>query len=169
MEDFWKTWTYGEYILDSYQSQQMMSYIPDFVKRIGSFICDRIPGMERMAGCLEADIKYNYKDVNVLAGERTNICSEFYANMLEQKIDCIVSPGLATPATKNYHSGFALYQCMTTAVFNLLNMPTAVIPVTTCRKEEEVYETKYKDMIAAQLKENMKGMAGLPVGVQIST
>lgn len=52
-------------------------------------------------------------------------------------------------------------------IWNFLDFVAGVVPVTTVREDEEVYESKYDDVLSQAVVENMKGSAGLPVSVQV--
>lgn len=53
-------------------------------------------------------------------------------------------------------------------IWNALNFPAGVLPVTVVKPEEQNYATdKVNDLVHKAILENMKTSAGLPVSVQI--
>lgn len=64
---------------------------------------------------------------------------KFFAHLNEAKVDCIVLPGFAVPPLKHGHSRSLVYACVYTFLFNVLDMPTAALPVTLVREGEDRY------------------------------
>lgn len=94
---------------------------------------------------------------------------KFIEQWMEQGLDALVSPGLATPALpikdieKTASSLFAY-----AGIFNVLNLPTGALPVTRVNENEQ-YFTQDSAPQWRVFQEAMLGTQGLPVGVQIST
>ena len=84
------------------------------------------------------------------------------------KIDIILSPGLITPAILLESSQNNNMQFFYTFLFNLLNMPGGVVPVTKVLEDEQVYEDGIDDEFTGSFREQMQGSRGLPVGVHLS-
>jgi fatty acid amide hydrolase len=82
-------------------------------------------------------------------------------------LDFIICPGFGSQALRH---GFAKHTSLAVAytfIWNVLNLPSGCIPVTVVRNDEQVYESRYDDMITKALKESARGSAGLPVGIQV--
>ena len=62
---------------------------------------------------------------------------KFCQYFTENQLDCIVSPGFPLPAFKHGQSRLLQYCCIYTFLFNVLDLPTFQIPVSTVRPEEE--------------------------------
>ena len=62
---------------------------------------------------------------------------KFFDIIVEAKLDCIVLPGFAVPAVKHGHSKSLQFACLYTFLMNILDMPTAAIPVTLVEKGED--------------------------------
>ena len=61
-----------------------------------------------------------------------------------------------------------LWPCvMYTFIWNLLNMPAGMVPISTVKEEEEHYESTFDDSLSRSLRRNVQGSAGLPVGVMV--
>ena len=56
-------------------------------------------------------------------------------------------------------------------MFNVLNFPSGIIPITLVKKEEEFYldTEKFKDKYIKNFKEVMKNSEGLPISIQVVT
>lgn len=61
----------------------------------------------------------------------------FFNELVNAKVDCLILPGFAVPAVKHGHSQQLAYSCLYTFLFNVLDMPTAAIPVTLVEPGEE--------------------------------
>mmetsp|Transcript_24722 Transcript_24722/g.21889 ORF Transcript_24722/g.21889 Transcript_24722/m.21889 type:complete len:123 (+) Transcript_24722:1529-1897(+) len=92
--------------------------------------------------------------------------------MEDNKIDAFITPGSANPAFKHGTScGLEFASCYT-FVFNLLDFPAGIVPITTVKDGEDVYPDNidpHRDEISKAEKQNMKGSVGMPVGVQVVT
>ena len=88
----------------------------------------------------------------------------------ENKLDCVICPSFAIPAVKSQAfqklGAVALY----TTLYNYMNMPAGVLPITTVKEGEDIYDFKVEEkqqLIEKATKEAMKGSVGLPMGVQV--
>ena len=73
------------------------------------------------------------------------------------------------PPTKIGESGDGfnlLNQCQ---LLNVLDFPTAVIPIRKIKKNEEFYHCDINDTFSKFVKNQVINSAGLPVGIQIAT
>lgn len=165
--DLYANWKYGEPLLSSYSNQVMIKKIPTWIKRIIIGITKQIPMLKRLGIALEGSIEFNVDQINQMAADREEYIAKMIAGINKLGLDCIICPGLATPAVRNYHNSDAVYQCMYTLCWNFVNFPTGCVQITRVRKEEEYYESRFLDPITAQLRQNMVGSCGLPVGIQI--
>jgi fatty acid amide hydrolase len=52
-------------------------------------------------------------------------------------------------------------------VFNMFNLPSGVLPVTKVQIGEDSYDDNINDFLTKYIKLDIKGSAGLPVGVQV--
>ena len=96
---------------------------------------------------------------------------EFY-NLLEKKMSALgvsglVTVGLPVAPIRHYDSDICQSMAAYLFIFNGLNMPAGVCPVTRVREDEQVYESRHQDYITDKLKEIMAGSQGLPMGVQV--
>lgn len=71
-----------------------------------------------------------------ITGERKRLVEEVVERVTKQGLEVFLFYGMALPATlhDNHPKGFLLSSY--TAIFNFLNFPVGVIPVTKVRREE---------------------------------
>lgn len=62
---------------------------------------------------------------------------KFFSILRDSKVDCIVLPGFAVPPVKHGHSRALMYACIYTFLLNILDLPSAALPVTLVREGEE--------------------------------
>ena len=86
----------------------------------------------------------------------------------ELNLDAMISPVTATPAPQHRGTEFTFCQMSYCMMYNYLNYPTGIVPVTLVQSNEMVYEGEHKDGTDAQCEKIMQGSAGLPVCVQVA-
>ena len=87
----------------------------------------------------------------------------------ENELDCLISPGLATPAIHHGESENLALTCCYTFIWNFLDFPTGVVPITKVKEGEDVYiDNFHNDRFSKLTKKSLKGSVGLPLGVQLS-
>jgi fatty acid amide hydrolase len=85
-------------------------------------------------------------------------------------LDCLLTPCFPVPSFQHGLSQKLVYAAMYTFVYNSLDFPTGVIPVSVVKKDEQIYkETHKSDMVTKVCEKAMSDSEGLPLGVQIST
>lgn len=160
------SFTNGMSIHGAYKLIQLSLYLPDWLKRFGAKLLAKDP---RMADDLLNSIPIPAKEMFIYANKHTELTMIFLAAMQEQGITHLVTPGMALPpvlnGTTHHLFGNASYTCL----YNFLGFPTGVLPVTEVRPDEEHYESRFDDQFTKVAKESMKGSAGLPIGVQLTT
>ena len=62
---------------------------------------------------------------------------KFFDSLTSAKVDCLVMPGFAVPPVKHGHSRSLAFACLYTFLFNILDLPSAAIPVTLVKKGED--------------------------------
>ena len=66
----------------------------------------------------------------------------------------------------DYHASISgLYAI--TLIWNILDFPVTFVPNTTVREDEQFYDEKTSPFLKKEINENMKGTAGLKIGVQV--
>ncbi|XP_019356912.1 PREDICTED: vitamin D3 hydroxylase-associated protein-like [Gavialis gangeticus] len=156
-------------IVDPNLKSQVNTYrLPVVVKRIGALLLK--PVYPRIA-----------RDLNALCGvgSAKNLWKqhaaveayhkEFIAKWRKLQLDVILCPALG-PAFNAGYPGKLFAATSYTNLYNVLNFPAGVVPVTTVTHidEEELkdYRGHYGDLWDKRLKEAVEGAVGLPVAVQ---
>jgi len=89
------------------------------------------------------------------------------------KLNCLITPGIASPAFKHGYSSDLLPSSIFPVFANVLNLPAGAVPITVVREDEQHYSkqnsTPYWDMFSKKMNDNMLKSGGLPVGVQVCT
>ncbi|XP_071985186.1 vitamin D3 hydroxylase-associated protein-like isoform X2 [Engystomops pustulosus] len=156
-------------IVDPNLKQQLFLYkIPRIVKKIGAFFMR--PVFPRIADHVEAhcgcsSVKDLWKHYTAIKEYRCDYIKEWR----KLGLDALLCPMLG-PAFNIGHPGKLFAGFGFTMLFNILNFPTGVLPVTTVSPEDEEELKHYKGYFNDPWdKEVIKGMedgVGLPVGVQ---
>lgn len=95
--------------------------------------------------------------------------SEFVCEWRKLGLDALLCPALS-PAFNIGHPGKLFAGFSFTMLFNILNFPAGVLPVTTVSAEDEEelkhYKGYYNDLWDKEVIQGMEGGVGLPVAVQ---
>uniref|UniRef100_A0A8B9CJZ5 Fatty-acid amide hydrolase 1 n=1 Tax=Anser brachyrhynchus TaxID=132585 RepID=A0A8B9CJZ5_9AVES len=156
-------------IVDPNLKSQFNTYrLPALVKRILAIILKPIyPRIARdlSALCGVGSAKNLWDQHAAVAVYRT----EFIAKWRKQRLDVILCPALG-PAFNHGYAGKLFAATSYTNLYNVLNFPAGVVPVSTVTRadEEELkhYRGHYGDPWDKRLKEAVEGAVGLPVAVQ---
>ncbi|CAM4716685.1 unnamed protein product [Lepidochelys kempii] len=156
-------------IVDPNLKSQISSYcLPTLVKRILALILKPVyPRIARdlNALCGVGSAKNLWKHHVAVAAYRT----EFIAKWRELELNVILCPALGPAFNKGY-PGKLFAASSYTNLYNVLNFPAGVLPVTVVTEadEEELknYRGHYSDPWDKRLREAVEGAVGLPVAVQ---
>ncbi|XP_007070765.3 vitamin D3 hydroxylase-associated protein [Chelonia mydas] len=156
-------------IVDPNLKSQISSYrLPTLVKRILALILKPVyPRIARdlNALCGVGSAKNLWKHHVAVAAYRT----EFIANWRELELNVMLCPALGPAFNKGY-PGKLFAASSYTNLYNVLNFPAGVLPVTVVTEadEEELknYRGHYSDPWDKRLREAVEGAMGLPVAVQ---
>ncbi|KAJ7332773.1 hypothetical protein JRQ81_014953 [Phrynocephalus forsythii] len=158
----------GDIVDPNLKSQINCYSIPIVVKRILAFILKPVyPRIARdlSALCGVGSIKNLWKHHAAVAAYR----EEFLAEWRKLKLDVILCPVLG-PAFNEGYPGKLFAATSYTNLYNVLNFPAGIVPVSKVTKadEEELnhYRGHYGDPWDKRLKEAVKDAVGLPVAVQ---
>ncbi|XP_078527804.1 vitamin D3 hydroxylase-associated protein-like [Lissotriton helveticus] len=156
-------------ILDPHQieSVSLLRY-PVFIKRIMAFFLK--PWHPRYSSLLKA--LYKSRSVKALwANQKAqqNYKEEFIAEWKKLKLDVVLCPMLG-PAFNIGYPGHLFAAICYTALFNILNFPSGVVPVGTVKEDDERqlknYTSGYNDSWDKILRKAVEGSIGLPLSVQ---
>ncbi|XP_053325974.1 vitamin D3 hydroxylase-associated protein-like [Spea bombifrons] len=156
-------------IVDSNLKQQILLYkIPAFIKKIMSFFMR--PVFPRIANhvnahCGVGSVKELWKHNTAIKEYRCQFVSEWRKLGLDALLCPMLGPAFNIGCPGKVFAGFCF-----TMLFNILNFPTGVLPVTTVTPEDEEelkhYKGYYNDPWDKEVIKGMEGGVGLPVAVQ---
>ncbi|KFP81106.1 Vitamin D3 hydroxylase-associated protein, partial [Acanthisitta chloris] len=164
-------------IVDPNLKSQFNTYrLPSLVKRILAIILKPIVIVSRkkfslLFPCVSIDLPLlsNRHFCNLLSLSFQVYCTEFIAKWRKLRLDVILCPALG-PAFNHGYAGKLFAATSYTNLYNVLNFPAGVVPVSTVTRadEEELkhYRGHYGDPWDKRLKEAVEGAVGLPVAVQ---
>ncbi|XP_026854536.2 fatty-acid amide hydrolase 1 [Electrophorus electricus] len=150
------------------QPQAITYSIPRFVKKILSIFLR--PICPRMASAMNAICGVN--SVTDMWEQHKNIedyISEVIAEWRRLEMDVLLCPVLG-PAYNFYYSGMLTSSLSYTVMYNLLNFPAGVVPVTTVTADDEAQMNRYRgnfaDIWDKLFLKAVQDSVGLPVAVQ---
>ncbi|KFO76936.1 Vitamin D3 hydroxylase-associated protein, partial [Cuculus canorus] len=151
-------------IVDPNLKSQFNTYrLPTVVKRILAIILKPIVSMWTLV-CVKGNLQ-----VGGVSACREAYRTEFIAKWRKLRLDVILCPMLG-PAFNHGYAGKLFAATSYTNLYNVLDFPAGVVPVSTVTKadEEELkhYRGYYRDPWDKRLKEAVEGAVGLPVAVQ---
>jgi fatty acid amide hydrolase len=157
----------GEAVDPSLASMRMLARVPSGV-RAGAARVARLAGQKRLGRFLEAvgarDVTAYWKLVAAMRRERAAVA----AAMGAARLDVILCPVHATPALPHGHSRDFALAGSPSMLWNLVQFPAGVVPVTRVRAVEAARPAP-GDRLEKQAAAVDEKSAGLPVGVQVVT
>ena len=129
----------------------------------------RALGQERAAELLATARGRSTREYWAIVAEREQIRDAFFDAWRAAGFDVLLCPAMGVPAFPHGGSRDLTPACSATFLWNLLDAPAGVLPVTRVRADECVYEAPpaQADAFAAAAQRAMVGAEGLPVGVQV--
>lgn len=105
--------------------------------------------------------------LNLLAKHADQVAKKFSRKWQELGLTCLIQPVMNHAAFKheNCHDIATMTHYM--VMWNFLNYPSGVVPVTRVREDEQDFDDKYKDSWTELIKDICKDSVGLPIGVQV--
>ena len=109
-------------------------------------------------------------DRSTSIGKQGEDTEAFFQSYLDNKFDCIISPGFAVPALKHGDSKVLAFGALYTFIFNILDMPSCNIPIDLVKKGEDEYKDHIhgNDIVNMFAARTTKGSEGVPIGIQVS-
>ncbi|XP_060089290.1 vitamin D3 hydroxylase-associated protein-like [Heteronotia binoei] len=160
---------FGKDIIDpSLKPQVNFLRIPNLVKKSLAKIIK--PWFPRLASHLNA--LCGVRSVKSLWEQHAKVkayCKKFVDEWRRCKLDVVLCPVLG-PAFPLRYPGKLLAAVSSTMLYNVLNFPAGVVPVTTVTEDDEEelqqYQGQYGDLWDKKLKKAVEDTVGLPVAVQ---
>jgi Asp-tRNA(Asn)/Glu-tRNA(Gln) amidotransferase A subunit family amidase len=147
-----------------------MASLPNWAKRAVAWFIENVLRDKALATIFRSVRESSTQEYWQLHFKRQTLRADAVRAMKEAGVDCVLCPGFATPAVPHFASAKCSWGCMYTALLNLLDVPTAALPVTTVDPALDAWTGPLRHPIAEG---RVRGMfdaqkaAGLPVGVQL--
>lgn len=166
----------GEGLAEMYREMNVAANLPDWLRALACFVLQSMGREHRLTNLIG---HARQKGVDARTLFRVNIELQRFQQayvrfMRDEKLDALLLPVSALPATTHGKSTRMMYAAAYSFLPNILHWPAGVCPVTRVRADEQTYDIsalpkRQQDSLAAIAAEQIKGTAGLPVGVQLMT
>ncbi len=158
----------GEALHEMYSLLNVLASLPWLLRAPLSAVL-RALGQERAAELLATARGRSARDYWALVAERDAFKTAFFDAWRMAGFDVLLCPAMGVPAFLHGQSRDLTPACSATFLWNLLDAPSGVLPVTRVRADECTYEAPpaQRDAFAAAAGRAMAGAEGLPVGVQV--
>ncbi|KAH0618657.1 hypothetical protein JD844_018054 [Phrynosoma platyrhinos] len=154
----------GEFVDSTWTNQIRCYRLPNLLKRILAFILTPV-----IIGCGVSVRSRSVKNLWKNNVDRMAYRDEFIAEWRKLKLDVVLCPALV-PAFNLGYAGKLFVATTYTHLYNVLNFPAGVVPVSTVTQADEeelkLYKGHYGDPWDKRMKEAVEGAVGLPVAVQ---
>ena len=143
--------------------------VPKVVRCMTAFLLKHT--WHRMSSLLLNIEKKSVQELWTLQARCLSTRQKFYTSVREKELDGFICPAHAIGPLPLGTAASLTASASYTAVFNLLNMPAGVVPVTRATEEDEASLDAYphRDLWGMATKRHARGMAGLPMTVQCVT
>jgi len=162
----------GEPIIKEYSQWVTLAFMPSLLRKVLSKVLGLLKQKRSSSLLVHSGEKMAFelfeyiKDLELLKDEYLQIWKE-------HKLDAIITPGMALPAVLHGEANKLYLNACYTMLWNLINFPTGVVPITKVKAEETNYndpDRKHQgDQFDKLAKCCLRNAEGLPVGIQIST
>ncbi|KAL4484615.1 hypothetical protein ABPG74_019792 [Tetrahymena malaccensis] len=159
-----------EDFVKEYMTIEFFASTPSILKRILSFIFYLI-GENTFAQLLPKTNRLKVEELNTLQYNINKLQLEYLRLFDDHEIEAIICPSFGAPALPHSSSIDSAPVSLYTFIWNFLNFPCGVLPVTKVLKEEQHFKnTSIKELAAKRLDYYMsQNTEGLPVNVQVVT
>lgn len=157
----------GSAELDSRLKQSITAAsMPEWIRPVVAWALD-LGGQPRLADSLRSLRRLSADGFRQRVAQRAAYCTTFLDAMNRQRLDALVCPAFPVPAPQ--HGAGTELGMMTsyTALYNLLGLPTGVVPWTRVGEQETSDRADSRCKVEQAAKHIEQGSAGLPIGVQV--
>ncbi|XP_035688242.1 fatty-acid amide hydrolase 1-like [Branchiostoma floridae] len=156
-------------VIDEYLERQIPLWtMPHFLRKIQGLILK--PFWPRVAKMMSHRLIGSIYDLWQRLDEREKYIEQFLEELKKKNIDLILCPAFGMPACKPEHASKALAATVYCSLFNLLDFPAGVVPVTMVTEEDDRPLDDWRgygnDLMDKVIKETTRGAVRLPVAVQ---
>jgi fatty acid amide hydrolase len=124
----------------------------------------------RMALTMDWVKNYTSDEIDEILRAKDRFERHFNERWDSEKLDGIISPAYYHCAFKNEDDADMGLNADYASLWNIINYPAGVVPVTEVQKGEDTgFTDLYNDMLTKKYKENVEGSAGMPLCVQVAT
>jgi fatty acid amide hydrolase len=158
----------GEPLHEMYQQLYFMANLPNVLRPLlRGFLT--LTGEPRPASLLKVAHGKTVKQFWFWLAQRSVLKQEFLQELTSQGIQAVITPSFGVPALKHGLSAHLNVAAAYNFIYNLLDLPAGVQPVTRVRAGEDVYSAPHgqQDRYAKKAALNAVGSVGLPQGVQV--
>ena len=144
--------------------------LPPKLKQLVAYLLTRLMGEHKTATIARSSRERTVAELWALQAERKRIRQDWFDEWKAQgNFDVILSPVHVLPAVAHHSFKKISFTCSYTLLFNVLDLPAGVLPITTVDKERDQWTTKPGSMLekAARSCYNLEQQHGLPLGVQV--
>ncbi|CAH1243437.1 FAAH [Branchiostoma lanceolatum] len=167
-QTFYTKWLKGEIVDDTLKSQISLMTMPLYLRKIVGVLLK--PIWPRISRTMSYRLLGSIYELWQRLKEREEYIQKFLAQWREQELDALLCPSFGMPACKPEHTGRLVVATCYTMLFNLLNFPAGVVPVTMVTEEDDRLLNDWRgygnDLVDQLLRKSTKGAVGLPVAVQ---
>mmetsp|Transcript_30064 Transcript_30064/g.78892 ORF Transcript_30064/g.78892 Transcript_30064/m.78892 type:complete len:636 (+) Transcript_30064:121-2028(+) len=158
----------GEDLHSDYSKIYFLSQIPAFLRPVVSWILRR-KGDDRLALVTDATDAKSTREFWEYMKRLQAYKKRFVAEMEKSGLDALINPSGSLPALPHESTKEMTPSFSPSFLYNVLHFPAGIVPLTTVRPGEEVYEAPTQDKLTAQATEALRGAGGMPIGVQVAT
>ncbi len=158
----------GEPLHEMYRQLDFMANLPGVLRPVLRAALT-LMGEPRPASILKVAHGKDVKQFWYWLAQRSVLKQELMQELKSQGIHAVITPGFGVPALKHGLSAHLNVAAAYNFIYNLLDMPAGIVPVTRVREGEDVYSAPpgQQDRYEKVAKANAQGSVGIPVGVQV--
>jgi len=162
----------GEPIIKEYDQWVLLAFMPPAIRHILARLLN-VMGQKRSSNMLQHSGEKKTHELFEYTKKLEGLKEEIISMWKQNNLDAIITPGMALPAVLHGEAHSLYINACYTMLWNLINFPTGVLPITKILPTETVYNNPKRkhqgDQYDKLAQACLKDAAGLPVGVQIST
>jgi fatty acid amide hydrolase len=159
------SWIGSDPIDPSLALMRVLPRTPAALRR-GAAAAVRLTGEHRIAGFLHAVGEKTVAELWALTARMRAARGDIIAHMAAERIDLVLCPAHATPALPHGHSRDFALAGSPSMLWNAMQFPAGVVPVTRVRSDEAA-RSEPRGRMEKQAAAVDRESAGLPVGVQV--
>lgn len=156
----------NDYLTTELEKKALFESLPNWARNLLHWTAENTFCSQRVAH-LSKTFRPITRDAFLATFEEIQVLTDD-VNLLFDKdnIDCILIPGLSV--AYKHHTAYKLAATHSGHIFpNSTSMCAGVVPIDVMVQEEEGFKDRANDYLTDSIRDNLKGGAGLPLGVQV--